>query len=59
MVKHLLKTSSYVDNEAIIYCPQKNLFSFVKPSFPLTCPHCGRMLKKDKDVKLVLKEDFL
>lgn len=59
MVKHLLKISSYVENEAIIYCPQRNSFQFVKISFPLVCPFCGEVFKNKHEVKFVLRQDLL
>ena len=59
MVKHLLKISSYVENEAIIYCPQRNSFQFIKVTFPLVCPFCKKTFKNKEEVKFVLREDSL
>ncbi len=59
MVKHLLKISSYVENEAIIYCPQKNSFQFIKINFPLVCPFCEKNFKNKDEIKFVLREDSL
>jgi hypothetical protein len=54
-LKHLIKISSYPENEAIIYCPNRNEFSFIKLEFPLKCPRCGQLVKNDgKSGKIVL-----
>ncbi len=54
-MKHLIKISSYPENEAIIYCPNKNRFSFIRLEFPMRCPHCGQLIEKlGKKGKIVL-----
>ncbi len=57
-MKHVLKIASYPENEAFIFCPNKNFFVLVKSSFPLTCPRCGKIFKTEKDIKFVLREDL-
>mgnify|MGYP000215085282 CR=1 FL=1 len=56
--KHVIKISNYPENEAFIYCPQKNLFSLIKIVFPLTCPSCGKTFKTKYDVKFVLRQNL-
>lgn len=56
--KHIIKVSSYPENEAFIYCPKKNIFALIKIVFPLICPSCGETLKTKYDVKFVLKQNL-
>jgi hypothetical protein len=59
MAKHLLKISSYVENEAILYCPQRNSFQFIKIEFPMVCPFCQKLFRNKDEIKFVLKQDLL
>jgi len=58
MVKHILKISSYPENEAFIYCPKKNLYAIVKIFFPLKCPCCGEEFKSKTEIKFVLRQNL-
>lgn len=53
-MKHLIKISSYPENEAIIYCPNKNKFGFIRLDSPIRCPHCDQLIEVGRKGKIVL-----
>jgi len=59
VAKHLFKFSNYPENEAILYCPKVNRFSFVKFRLPLRCPCCGELIEElGRKAKIVLRYEM-